>query len=82
MSNPHVCSRDSEAWMLFPRHIWNHMCGDTCRTKHKVRIILKQPSPHWKQFGIENLDFIPAHVEKPLTEISNDVSCYELPMLT
>lgn len=56
MPNPHVRGRESGEWVLLPRHTWSHqMDGVPCWCKHRVRVILKQPSPHWKHFGI--LDF-------------------------
>ena len=73
MSNPHVRSRTCEAWVVIPRHSWRHKCPAHCTIKHKVCVIMKQPSPHWKQFGILQFDFIHGNRNKNSSVIPHSV---------
>jgi len=78
MSSPHVRSRSCEAWVVLPCHSWLHKCAQPCSHKHKVRVIVKQPSPHWKQFGIQHFNFIHVNQQKNPTETSSTLSCREV----
>ncbi len=66
MSNPHALDRGSEAWTILPRHIWKHK-EVTCSKKHNMRVIMKQPSPHWKQFGVYNFQLVNDNSSKTLS---------------
>lgn len=83
MPSPHVRSRESSAWVLLPRHTWAHTTdGNPCICEHRVRVILKQPSPHWKHFGILDFSFACVNTEDAPSEPLSTCPSYEINLLS
>lgn len=62
--NPHTVGRDCENWVtLFSDLFLNEMEDVT-----SLRVILRQPSPHWKEFGVANISLFSARKLAPCME--------------
>lgn len=50
MDDPHTSGKATENWVTLLNESFLHKVGDVTR----LRLLLRQPSPHWAEFGIEN----------------------------
>lgn len=53
MTNPHSTGKDAETWFIVLSESFLHKGVFT-----RLRILLQQPSPHWKEFGITNFSLV------------------------
>lgn len=55
MLNPHSVGKSSENWITLLRDDFAH---DAVKSITRLRVFLKQPSPHFKNFGISNFALV------------------------
>ncbi len=65
LSNPHSVGRSSENWVTLLREDFMNTVENVAR----LRILLRQPSPHWSEFGITNFALV--HRGRPAVEENN-----------
>lgn len=83
MPNPHTLGRSSESCFTLLADTFLHKVKDLTR----LRVILRQPSPHWDDFGISNLTLVSSG-EQPLVKapnlqhvLSGQLQYYEIDLL-
>ena len=54
MPTPHSSGKESQDWVNLPREGFQNTLENAVR----LRVLLKQPSPHWKKFGVLNFCLI------------------------
>lgn len=83
MPNPHTLGRSSESCVTILADRFLHKVEDLMR----LRVMLRQPSPHWDDFGISNFGivFSPKNGEPTLAKASSlqqlQVQFYEVDLL-
>ena len=79
MSSPHSSATESEALITIPSERFQHR-EDFVR----LRIILRQPSPHWDEFGLSQFSLISTDHINRLYETSETLASnysYEINLL-
>ena len=78
--NPHSVGKYSENWVTLPREDFTTKVENVAR----LRVLLKQPSPHWSDFGISNFAVVykgGLAVEKGKYNSSRHFKTYEIDVL-